>query len=73
MTFEILWFYQKYGLSEFRKEDVGLMGRWSAAAQALRSASGVVTQSDLEQLRKGLGITTGESEDEDDPDVQPGG
>ena len=68
MTFEILYFYQLNGLSKFRKEDVGVMGRWSAKAQALRAASAPSTMSQAEALRLELqrqGLT-GTTKEEDD-------
>jgi len=63
MTFEILYFYQLNGLSKFRKEDVELMGRWSAKAQAMKSASRPSTVSDMEALRNMY--KPDEDEDED--------
>ena len=69
MTFDILYYYQLNGLSKLREEDVALMGRWSAAAQALRSAARPATSSELDDLRKHLN----KDEDDDDTGVQRGG
>ena len=69
MTFDILYFYQLNGLSKLRKEDVAVMGRWSAAAQALRSAARPASVSDLDAWRK----MHKPDEDDDDTDVQSGG
>ena len=66
MTFAILYHYQLNGLSKLREEDVAVMGRWSAAAQALKSASAPSTMSQVERLRAHLD----KDEDDDDPDVQ---
>ena len=66
MTFEILYFYQLNGLSKFRKEDVELMGRWSAKAQAMKSAARPASVSDLDEWRQ----MHKPDEDDDDPDVK---
>ena len=70
MTFDILYYYQLNGLSKLREEDVALMGRWSAAAQALRSAARPATSSELDDLRTQL---RGSDEEDDDTDVRPAG
>ena len=70
MTLDLLVFYNTNGLVKLRKEDVGVMGRWSAAAQALKSASAPSTMSQMETLRlqikqqQGGGATTKEEEDD---------
>ena len=65
MTFEILYFYQLNGLSKFRKEDVGVMGRWSAKAQAMKTASRPLGLSDMEILQQMY-----KRDEDDDADVQ---
>ena len=67
MTFDILYYYQLNGLSKLREEDVEVMGRWSAAAQALRSAARPSTMSQVERLHLQL---EKEKDDDDDPDVK---
>jgi hypothetical protein len=68
MTFDILYYYQLNGLSKLREEDVEVMGRWSAAAQALRSAARPASVGDLEMLRNMY-----RPDDDEDTDVQPAG
>jgi hypothetical protein len=69
MTFDILYYYQLNGLSKLREEDVAVMGRWSAAAQALKSAAKPATSGELDALRDYLD----RNRDDDDTDVQRGG
>ena len=69
MTFDILYYYQLNGLSKLREEDVAVMGRWSAAAKALKSAAKPATSGELDALRDYLD----RNRDDDDTDVQRGG
>ena len=69
MTFDILYYYQLNGLSKLREEDVAVMGRWSAAAQALKSAAKPATSGELDALRDYLD----RNRDDADTDVQRGG
>ena len=66
MTLDLLVFYNTNGLVELRKEDVAVMGRWSAAAQALKSASAPSTMSQMEELRLQLKQQQGAATEEED-------
>ena len=66
MTFDLLVFYNTNGLVKLRKEDVAVMGRWSAAAQALKSASAPSTMSQMEALRLQIKQQQGAATEEDD-------
>jgi hypothetical protein len=72
MTLDLLVFYNTNGLVKLRKEDVAVMGRWSAAAQALKSASAPSTMSQMEKLRLQLKQQQGTATEEED-DLQSGG
>ena len=66
MTLDLLVFYNTNGLVKLRKEDVAVMGRWSAAAQALKSASAPSTMSQMEELRLQLKQQQGTATEEED-------
>jgi len=66
MTLDLLVFYNTNGLVKLRKEDVAVMGRWSAAAQALKSASAPSTMSQMEALRLQIKQQQGAATEEDD-------
>jgi cation transport regulator ChaB len=71
MTLDLLVFYNTNGLVKLRKEDVAVMGRWSAAAQALKSASAPSTMSQMEALRLQIKQQQGAATEEED-DLQSG-